>query len=86
MDIETFKTIIENLVTWKKGGERSPYKPLLLLYALGEIYKKQRRLIPYREASDELTKLLIEFGPIRKKYHPEDRFCSFNEKRDLGTG
>ena len=64
---------IDHLNVWKSGDIRAPHKPLLLLYALGRLQNGQR-LIPYAEADRDLKKLLIEFGPVRKSYHPEFPF------------
>ena len=65
---------IENITMWKRGGQRAPHKPLLILYALGKCYRKENRMIAYSEIDRELRKLLIEFGPLRKSYHPEYPF------------
>ena len=59
------------LNVWKKGDERAPHKPLLILYALSKCINENQRLIPYRQIDQDLKKLLIEFGPYRKSYHPE---------------
>ncbi len=64
---------IDNLNVWKRGGIRAPHKPLLLLYALGRLQNSQR-LIPYAEIDQDLKKLLREFDPARKSYHPEFPF------------
>lgn len=74
MNIEELKTKIDNLSIWKKGDQRAPHKPLLILYALSQIGKKNERLHPYEEVRERLKYLLIEFGPVRKSYHPEEPF------------
>lgn len=43
----------------------------MILYALGRLSRGEGRLIPYREVDPDLRRLLIEFGPRRKTYHPE---------------
>ncbi|GAA0343232.1 HNH endonuclease [Bacillus carboniphilus] len=68
------KDKINNLSVWKKGGQRAPHKPLLILYALSHFQAGKNRLIPYREVREVLTDLLVEFGPKRKSYHPEEPF------------
>ncbi|WP_102027756.1 phosphorothioated DNA-binding restriction endonuclease [Salirhabdus sp. Marseille-P4669] len=73
MDIEELKQSIKNLTIWKKGNQRAPHKPLLILYALGKL-KSDVRLLPYKEVGKDLKQLLIEFGPLRKSYHPEEPF------------
>lgn len=74
MDKDLLKSLFDRITVWKRGGQRAPHKPLLVLYALGRCYRNERRLIPYSEVHRELTKLLIEFGPTRKSYHPEYPF------------
>lgn len=75
MNAEDLKSSITNLSIWKKGDQRAPHKPLLLLYALGCIQNENRRELPYEEVKDKLTFLLKEFGPTRRSYHPEDPFA-----------
>src|SRR5690349_19311090 len=63
----------DRLTIWKKGEQRAPHKPLLILYALG---RWQRGLpeVTFPEAEPQLTALLREFGPARKSDHPEQPF------------
>ena len=65
---------ISNLNTWKKGDQRAPHKPLLLLLALAGVQQNKERLILFEDIEKPLTELLIEFGPQRKSYHPEEPF------------
>lgn len=65
---------IINLSIWKRGDQRAPHKPLLVLYALAKLQSTQERLLPYSDVREKLTELLIEFGPKRKSYHPEQPF------------
>ncbi|MBF0230737.1 MAG: HNH endonuclease [Desulfamplus sp.] len=74
MDKNEIKERFKNLTVWKRGGERSPHKALLSLYAIGKLIQKKERLIPYQEIDEYLTKLLVDFGPNRKAYHPEYPF------------
>jgi putative restriction endonuclease len=72
------KEIFNNLTIWKKNGQRAPHKPLLLLYALAQI-QQGTTVLPYKEVREKLKRLLYEFGPPRKSYHPEEpfvRLCS----------
>lgn len=48
---------------WRKGGDRAPHKPLLLLYALGRLQQGHLGAVPYRDAEPTLDGLLTEFGP-----------------------
>ena len=63
-----------SLNVWKKNGERAPHKPLLALYAIGKYLNGHERLISYSEIHDKLKDLLINFGPVRRSYHPEMPF------------
>ena len=74
MNPEAIRQRIDRLNVWKQGGQRAPHKPLLLLYALGRCLREEDRLIPYDEVDRDLRKLLTEFGPSRKSYHPEYPF------------
>lgn len=63
----------DNLNVWKRGSERAPHKPLLVLYALGR-WQNGETQIAFSDASPILTELLRDFGPQRKSYHPEFPF------------
>lgn len=65
---------VSSLNIWKKLDQRAPHKPLLILYALGQLQAGNRQWLSYKEVSDDLKKLLIDFGPYRKSYHPEQPF------------
>ena len=52
----------DDVRTWSRAGERAPHKPLLILYAIGELLRDGRRLVPYSEIDGDLGKLLQEFG------------------------
>jgi len=68
MDRAELKKKVRNLTVWKKGQERAPHKPLLVLYAIGMKLSEGKRLIPYRDVDEQLKKLLAEFGPYRSNY------------------
>ena len=74
MTPEELKQQIRQIVVWKRGEERAPHKPLLLLYALGKFVNAGQRQIPFADVDRELRTLLVEFGPQRKSCHPEYRF------------
>lgn len=74
MDANQLKDRIKNLSIWKKGDQRAPHKPLLILYALGRLQDNNYRFLPYHEVREKLTQLLKDFGPIRRSYHPEEPF------------
>ncbi|MBD3307269.1 restriction endonuclease [candidate division KSB3 bacterium] len=74
MDEKTIKDRFSKLTIWERGGERAPHKPLLILYALGQIFHDRQRLIRYEEIDEKLRRLLEDFGPDRASYHPEYPF------------
>jgi len=61
----------KDLNVWRRGEERAPHKPLLVLLALGRLQAASERLLPFDEIEAPLTALLEEFGPPRRSYHPE---------------
>lgn len=66
MKADELKNIFSNIITWKRNGERAPHKPLLLLYALGRLDRKEPRLFSYKDVKENLKHLLVEFGPQRR--------------------
>ena len=74
MDREQVLSLFEQINVWKRGDQRAPHKPLLLLLTLGKCASQEERLIPYEEVDEALRPLLVEFGPSRKSYHPEYPF------------
>ncbi|MWC27613.1 phosphorothioated DNA-binding restriction endonuclease [Paenibacillus sp. MMS18-CY102] len=73
MEETWLKNKLSNLSIWKKNGQRAPHKPLLILLALAQL-QQHKTVLPYEEARVKLRKLLMEFGPPRKSYHPEEPF------------
>lgn len=71
---DDLKEKISQINIWKRGDERAPHKPLLLLIALARIEQEKGRLIPYSEVEESLTELLNRYGPKRKSQHPEQPF------------
>src|SRR5262249_49131333 len=74
MTRETVLHLFDELNVWKRGGQRAPHKPLLVLYALGRWSRGETGAIPFREVDADLTGLLKEFGPPRQSCHPEYPF------------
>src|SRR5438132_9197420 len=74
MRTEQIKQLFSDITVWKRGAERAPHKPLLLLYALAKCSRGEPRLVEYQEIDTQLRKLLTEFGPSRKVHHPEYPF------------
>lgn len=68
---KTLETEISNLTIWRKGDQRAPHKPLLLLYVLAEYQKGHARLFNYgEEIHGPLLDLLKNFGPQRRDHYP----------------
>ena len=63
--------LIRKIKTWKKGNERAPHKPLLLLLALGRVQRGEPRWVRFSEVEDKLRGLLRSYGPPRKSHQPE---------------
>lgn len=74
MTLEAFYTRLAGLSIWRRGGQRAPHKPLLLLLAMGSAARGESRLIPFARIEKSLTGLLRHFGPPRKVHHPEFPF------------
>jgi putative restriction endonuclease len=73
MGTDTILSRFDSLNVWKRKGQRAPHKPLLVLYALGR-WSRGNAETPFREAADDVTTLLKEFGPQGRSYHPEYPF------------
>jgi putative restriction endonuclease len=66
--------LISKIVTWKKGEKRAPHKPLLLLLALGNLQRGGKRLQPFAEIVDPLTRAMEIFGPAGRVPTPQYPF------------
>ena len=67
MNRESILQKFETLNLWKSDGARAPHKPLLVLYAIGELLRGKSRLLPYSEIDENFGNLLREFGPRRSR-------------------
>ncbi len=75
MDRVEFLKRICGINVWKNAGRRAPHKPLLLLLALGRVYRGDDRLCRYGEdIEDRLRALLVRFGPPRRAHKPEEPY------------
>jgi putative restriction endonuclease len=70
---DRLRSRFEDLTVWKRGEQRAPHKPLLVLYALGRLLQGDRWLL-FSDIENDIKNLLIEFGPPRKSHHPEYPF------------
>ncbi|HCH3650858.1 TPA: HNH endonuclease [Vibrio parahaemolyticus] len=73
---------IQLISRWRRGDQRAPHKPLMLLYALSEYKQGHQRLFRFEDEVDQQVRdLLVQYGPTRKAYHPEYPFWRLaNEK------
>lgn len=70
--IKTLQQAVTNITIWRKGEQRAPHKPLLLLYVLAGYQNGHGRLFNYgTEIRDNLHVLLERFGPYRAQYRPD---------------
>lgn len=77
MDIQKLIQKITDITIWKKGDQRAPHKPLLLLYVLLQYKQAHERLLNYgTEIEAPLFDLLTRFGPQRTHYYPNIPFWS----------
>jgi putative restriction endonuclease len=50
---------------WRHGDERAPHKPLLLLFTLAALQRREARLFPFDRIEEQVGRLLRDFGPPR---------------------
>ncbi|MGE0820800.1 MAG: hypothetical protein AB7G75_16245 [Candidatus Binatia bacterium] len=74
MTKDAIKDLFKRVKVWKRGAERAPHKPLLLLYALGRCSREEEREVSFREADEKLSGLFIELGLSQKIHHLEVPF------------
>ncbi|MYG75302.1 MAG: restriction endonuclease [Acidobacteria bacterium] len=65
---------VERIRKWKRGGERAPHKPLLLLHAIAQLHSDRTSRLAYEYVGPKLRGWLDEFGPQRMTQHPEQPF------------
>lgn len=72
---KTLKQAITNITIWRKGEQRAPHKPLLLLYVLSHYRQGHGRLFNYSaEIHEPLLDLLERYGPQRREQRPDMPF------------
>ena len=72
--METIRQQFQSINIWRRGSERAPHKPLLILLALGHYQRGGERLISFEWINEKLKELLKDFGPRRQFYRPEYPF------------
>jgi putative restriction endonuclease len=65
---------VASIRRWRRGGERAPHKPLLLLFTLGRLQREGRSDVAYVEAEPALAGLLTDYGPAGRAARPEYPF------------
>lgn len=70
MQIQDFLDSVLSQRMYQRDGQRAPYKPLTVLYALGTA-ARGIRLTRYSQAEPDLMALLVRFGPTRATPKPE---------------
>ena len=76
-----WRNLVRNLHTWKRGGQRAVHKPLLTLMILAAQDRGDGNRFRFRDLEDLLRRLLVQFGPHRKSYHPEFPFWHLQSDR-----
>lgn len=72
---KTLKQAISNITIWRKGEQRAPHKPLLLLHVLSHYRQGHDRLFNYgSEIYEPLLDLLERYGPQRRDQRPDMPF------------
>jgi putative restriction endonuclease len=74
VDADELRRRFNSLTVWRRGGERAPHKPLLVIYAIARLLRGETRMVEYAEVDRDLGNLLLEFGPPRQSVHPEYPF------------
>lgn len=70
----SWKHLVANLGTWKRGTQRAVHKPLLTLMLLARAQRGESNEVRYADIADDLKAALAQFGPPRRVHHPEFPF------------
>ena len=74
MSKEKVGELFNSVNIWKRGSQRAPHKPLLILLAISKCINDGVHKIPFSEVDEPLTQLLQNYGPPRTSYHSEYPF------------
>lgn len=55
------------LRVWSRYGWRAPYKPLMILWAIGRCLRCEERMATFEQARAEVGALAARFGPYRRR-------------------
>lgn len=53
----------DRIRVWQRGDQRAVHKPLLVLLALGRLWRGEQAAVEFAAIEDDLKKLLDQFGP-----------------------
>lgn len=73
MNAENILERFSRFRVWSNRGWRSPYKPLLVIWAIGRCLNGEPRLASFELVDRELARLIRRFGPHRRNintHHP----------------
>lgn len=66
---------IQTISRWRRGDQRAPHKPLMLLYALSQYKQGHERMFLFEsEVDNQVKELLVQYGPARKSHRAEYPF------------
>lgn len=71
---EDWLSRVLSIKRWQRDGVRAPHKPLLLLYALGQLQQRGPGDIAYSDVEQRLVDMLRDFGPPRRTHSPQYPF------------
>ncbi len=76
------KDKIQLISRWRRGDQRAPHKPLMLLHTLSMYKQGHSRLLNFEnDVAQQLKELLFQYGPPRAAYRAEYPFWRLaNEK------
>lgn len=73
MTDDDLRACIDGVATWRRGDQRAPHKPLLLLIALAR-FADGTEYLPFSEVEEPLRGLLRDFGPTGSETNPHPPF------------
>ena len=66
-----------------RNGRRAPYKPMLLIWAIGRCLNGEDRLVLFDTVERELTRLIHRFGPHRERVNAHYPFWRLQNDDEL---